>query len=72
MSGFSVSYKIGMAIGGAVMGYLMPAAYVAGAETQTAVVQQFFFNFSTLYPAILYVIAVAATVYICRAEREVI
>lgn len=71
MSGFSVSYKIGMALGGAVMGYLMPAAYVAGAASQTVEVQKFFFHFSTLYPSVLYVIAVIATIYICKAEREI-
>ena len=70
MAGFSVSYKIGMAIGGALLGYIMPASYVAQAETQTSEVQAFFFNCSTLFPAICYGICIAACIMVYVLEKS--
>lgn len=70
MSGFSVSYKIGMAIGGAIIGYIMPSSYVAQAATQTQEVQDFFFHCSTLFPAVSYVICTIAGIYIWKYEAE--
>lgn len=69
MSGFSVSYKTGMAIGGAIMGYIMPAAYVAGAETQIESVQHFFFQCSTLLPGICNAICACICVVIYKFEK---
>lgn len=60
MSGFSASYKIGMAIGGAVLGYIIPAAYVPQAAEQAPEVLKFFFHCCTLLPMICAVICVAA------------
>lgn len=70
MSGYSVAYKIGSALGGCVAGFLMPAAYVSGAATQVESVQRYFFNWSTLYPCIAFVIAIAAMLVVMKYERE--
>lgn len=70
MSGFSVSYKIGMAIGGAILGYIMPAAYVSNAAEQAPEVLDFFFKCSTLFPAIAHVVCLIMCVLICVCERE--
>jgi len=69
MSGFSVSYKIGMAVGGAILGYVMSAAFVNGAETQTAEVQAFFLKCSTLLPGLCYLIATVLCILICSYEK---
>lgn len=69
MSGFSVSYKIGMAIGGAVLGYIMPAAYVAGAEAQSESVQNFFFQCSTLIPGICCILCIVFCIALYRFEK---
>ena len=70
MAGYSFSYKIGMAIGGALIGYIMPAAYVPQAESQVTVVTDFFFNCSVLYPAILMVPSIAMCVLLMRYEAS--
>lgn len=69
MSGFSVSYKTGMAIGGAILGYVMPAAFVNGAATQTAEVQAFFLKCSTFLPGICYAIVIVLCILIRRYEK---
>lgn len=71
MSGFSVSYKTGSALGGAVVGFLMPAAYVAGAETQIESVQNFFFRWSTAYPCVAFAIGIIALFVIMHYERDI-
>lgn len=70
MSGYSVSYKTGSALGGCVAGFLMPAAYVSGAATQVESVQRYFFNWSTLYPCIAFVISIVAMLVVMKYERE--
>ena len=70
MSGFSVSYKTGMAIGGAIMGYIMPAAYVSGAETQSAAVQDFIYQCSALIPGVCNALCVLACILIYKFEKE--
>ena len=62
MSGFSAAYKIGMAIGGAVLGYIIPAAYVPQAAEQVPEVLTFFFRCCTLLPMICSAICVAACI----------
>ena len=71
MSGFSVSYKAGSALGGAVVGFLMPVAYVAGAETQIESVQNFFFRWSTAYPCVAFAIGIIALFVIMHYERDI-
>lgn len=70
MSGFSVSYKTGGALGGAVAGFLMPAAYIAGAEIQAENVQNYFFQWSTIYPGIAFAITFVALLVIMKYERD--
>ena len=62
MSGFSVSYKTGMAIGGAVMGYIIPSSYVPQAAEQTSEVLNFFFNCSTLIPLCCSILCLIASI----------
>lgn len=73
MSGFSVSYKIGMAIGGAVLGYVIPAAYVPQAAEQASEVLKFFFNSCTLFPMIgsAICIAICVAVYVLGRRAKI-
>ena len=70
MSGFSVSYKTGSALGGAIVGFLMPTSYVAGAEMQAENVQNFFFKWSTIYPGICFGIGIIAMAVIMKYEHK--
>ena len=70
MSGFSASYKIGMAIGGAIMGYIMPASYVPQAVEQTPEVLQFFFRCCTLFPLICSILCTAACIAVNMLGRQ--
>lgn len=72
MSGFSVSYKIGMAIGGAILGYITPATYIPQAETQAPEVLQFFFRCSTLLPLICRLLCIVACIVILSCEKKII
>ncbi|MGN0659025.1 MAG: MFS transporter [Emergencia sp.] len=72
MSGYSVSYKIGMAVGGPVAGYLLlTVPYEAGAAVQAASVNNLFFMESTLFPGILYILCLLISIVILRYERKI-
>lgn len=58
VSGYSVAYKVGMAIASPVAGWLLGSVpYVAGAETQESSVLNLFYYENTLLPAIAFTVA---------------
>lgn len=70
MSGFSVSYKTGMAIGGPIAGYLLKTVpYVAGAATQAESVQNLFFYECTLIPMVCSAICLLFCIRIRKTEK---
>lgn len=72
VSGFSVAYKVGMAIGAPLGGMLLATVpYVAGAETQEESVQNLFFNMNTLLPAIGFIIAAAVGLILVRYSKKI-
>lgn len=72
MSGYSVAYKIGMAVGGPVAGYLLMAVpYQADAAVQAGSVNRLFFMESTLFPGLLYLICLAASLMIYKYEKKI-
>lgn len=71
MSGFSVSYKVGMALGGPIAGYLlMLVPYVPQAAQQADSVCRLFFVENTLLPCIGFVIALFFSFAIRRYEKQ--
>lgn len=67
MSGFSVSYKIGMALGAPIAGYmLMMVPYVPKAAQQAESVLRLFFFENTLLPCVGFIIAL----FFCFAIRK--
>ena len=70
MSGFSASYKIGMAIGGAIIGYIMPASYIPQAAEQTSEVLQFFFHCCTLFPMICAILCTLSCIAVNVLRRQ--
>lgn len=72
MSGFSVSYKTGQALGGPIAGYLMlTVPYVAQAAVQEQSVLNLWFYMSTLIPAIGFVIALVFSLLLIKYEKKV-
>ncbi len=72
MSGFSVSYKTGQALGGPIAGYLLlTVPYVAQAATQEQSVLNLWFYESTLLPAIGFAIALAFALLLIKYEKKV-
>ena len=72
MSGFSVSYKIGMAIGGPIAGYLLLLVpYVQGAEQQADSVLSMWMAENTLIPGIATVISLVFAILIIKNEKKV-
>lgn len=72
MSGFSVSYKTGQALGGPVAGYLlMTVPYVAQAAAQEQSVLNLWFYESTLLPAVGFAIALIFALLLLKYEKKV-
>lgn len=72
MSGFSVSYKIGMAIGGPIAGYLLLLVpYVQGAEKQADSVLSMWMAENTLIPGIAVLISLIFAVLLIKNEKKV-
>lgn len=70
MSGFSVSYKVGMALGGSIAGYLlMLVPYVPKAAEQAESVKQLFFVENTLLPCVGFLIALVFSLMIRKYEK---
>ncbi len=72
VSGYSVSYKVGMALATPIAGYLLGAVpYVANAPTQEESVLSLFFTENTLLPALGYVVSVIFAVLLIKYEKMV-
>lgn len=72
MSGFSVSYKTGQALGGPIAGYLLlTVPYVAQAQAQEQSVLNLWFYESTLFPAIGFAIALVFALLLIKYEKKV-
>lgn len=70
MSGFSVSYKVGMALGGPIAGYLlMLVPHVPKAAEQAESVKQLFFVENTLLPCVGFLIALVFSLMIRKYEK---
>lgn len=72
VSGYSVSYKVGMALATPLAGYLLAAVpYVYGAPAQEDSVLKLFFYENTLLPAASYVISLIFALLIIKYEKMV-
>ncbi|MBQ6622365.1 MAG: MFS transporter [Mogibacterium sp.] len=72
VSGFSVAYKVGMAIGAPISGWLLAAVpYVAGAESQEESVLNMFFNMNTLIPAAGFIVALIFGLILLKFDKQV-
>ncbi len=72
MSGFSVSYKTGQALGGPIAGYLLlTVPYVAQAAAQEQSVLNLWFYESTLLPAVGFAIALVFALLLIKYEKKV-
>lgn len=72
MSGFSFSYKIGMAIGQPMAGYLLDLVpYTNGAASQPESVQNLFFYECTLIPLICIVVVLIFSIFLRRNEKNI-
>lgn len=72
MSGFSVSYKVGMAMGGPIAGYLlMLVPYVPKAAEQSQSVLNLFFVENTLLPCIGFALAFIFSMIIRKYELKI-
>ena len=72
MSGFSVSYKTGQALGGPIAGYLLlTVPYVAQAAAQEESVLNLWFYESTLMPAIGFAVALVFSLLLIKYEKKV-
>lgn len=71
VSGYSVAYKVGMAIASPVAGWILGMVpYVAGAETQEKSVLNLFYYENTLLPAIGFTIACIFTLLLIRYQKQ--
>lgn len=69
---YSLSYKIGMAVGSPILGYLLAvSSYKAGAEVQTAGVCKMFFYESTLIPGLIYILALIFAILMRKYEKRI-
>lgn len=72
MSGFSIAYKTGQALGEPIAGYLlMTVPYVAQAAVQEQSVLDLWFYESTLIPAVGFVITLIFALLIKKYEKKV-
>lgn len=71
MSGFTLATKIGMALGSAMIGWLLALfPYTEGAQTQPQPVLDLFFTANTLVPAIAFLLVLILTIPVYRAEKR--
>lgn len=69
---YSLSYKIGMAVGSPILGYLLAvSSYKAGAGVQTAGVCKMFFYESTLIPGLIYILALIFAILMRKYEKRI-
>ena len=72
VASYSLSYKIGMAIGGPAIGFLLDLVpYEPGAAVQPESVNNLFFCESTLIPAIIYVVALIFALLVRKYEKRI-
>ena len=72
VSGYSVAYKVGMAIGAPIGGWLLATVpYVPGAEVQEESVLNLFFNLNTLLPAAGFIIAMLFGLVLVRYNKQI-
>lgn len=72
VSGFSVSYKVGMTIATPVAAWLMGLVpYVAGAATQEQSVLNLFFYENTLFPAISFIISIFLGLLLVKFDKQI-
>lgn len=72
MSGFSIAYKTGQALGGPVAGYLLlTVPYVAQAATQEQSVLNLWFYESTIIPAVGFAITLIFALILIKYEKKV-
>lgn len=69
---YSLSYKIGMAIGSPILGYVLAlSAYKPGAAVQTESVCRMFFYESTLVPGLIYVLTLIFALLMRKYEKRI-
>ena len=72
VSGFSVSYKVGMAIATPIAGWLLGSVpYVAGAATQEQSVLNLFFYENTLLPAAAFLISALLGLLLVKFDKQI-
>lgn len=72
VSGYSVSYKVGMAIATPIAAWLLGMVpYVAGAEIQESSVLDLFFYENTLMPAVAFVISGLLGLVLIRYDKQI-
>lgn len=72
VSGYSVSYKVGMAIATPIAGWLLGAVpYVAGAATQEQSVLNLFFYENTLLPAVAFLISALLGLLLVKFDKQI-
>lgn len=71
VSGYSVAYKVGMAISTPIAGWLLDSVpYVAGVATQDASVLQLFFNENTLFPAVGFLLSFCLGLILIKYDKK--
>ena len=72
LSGHSMAYKIGMALGGPLGGYmLLMVPFVEGAAVQEESVINLFFYMETIIPCLMFIIPLAIFLYMRRFEKQI-
>ncbi|MBQ6583442.1 MAG: MFS transporter, partial [Mogibacterium sp.] len=72
VSGFSVAYKVGMAIGAPISGWLLATVpYAPGAEAQEESVLNLFFRLNTLLPAAGFIVALIFGLVLLRYNKKI-
>ena len=71
MSGFTLATKVGMAIGSAMMGWVLALVpYNEGMETQPQSVLDLFFFMNTLMPAVVFFAVLLLSIPVCQTEKK--
>ena len=71
MSGFTLTNKIGMAIGSAAVGWLLEfVPYTEGAASQPQPVMDMFFGLNTLFPAIVFGLVLIMSLPVWKMEKK--
>ena len=72
VSAYSVAYKVGMALGAPLGGWLLATVpYVAGAATQEQSVLNVFFSLNTLVPALGFIVAMLFGLLLLKYDKQI-